>query len=138
MKAKEKRRAITFRLNLTNEKENTVYEKLTSKEHGNISMSAYIKDILLDHFSNEDKEKTLAESFQKLQECQKKALSDVKNVVKEEMQNHDMRVLAVLASNGSYTPITPTDTQKKGKGMELPKESKELPEGMDDVLKMFQ
>lgn len=59
-------------------------------------------------------------------------------MVKEEMQNHVMRVLAVLASNGSYTSINMADLQKKGKGMELPKESKELPEGLESVLKMFQ
>lgn len=138
MKGRNNRQAITFRLNLMNERECKLYEQLISKEHGDISMSAYIRDILLDHFSNEEKEKILSDSFQKLQECQKRALSDMKNVVKEEMQNHDMRVLAVLASNGSYTPITSTDMQKMGKGMELPKESKELPEGMDSVLKMFQ
>ena len=62
----------------------------------------------------------------------------MKKMGKEEMQNHDMRVLAVLASNGNYSLINLADVQKNGKGMELPKESKELPEGMESVLKMFQ
>lgn len=68
----------------------------------------------------------------------KKTLTEMKKMVKEEMQNHDMRVLAVLASNGNYSSINLADVQKNGKGMELPKESKELPEGMESVLKMFQ
>ena len=68
----------------------------------------------------------------------KKILIEIKKIIREEMQNHDMRVLAVLASNGNYSLINLADNQKKGKEMELPKESKELPEGMESVMKMFQ
>ena len=138
MKTRTNKQAITFRLNLENEKERKLYEYLISKEHGDISVSALIRNILLEYFMNLEKKKTLEEAFQKMQYYYKKTLVEIKNMVKEEMQNHDMRVLAVLASNGNYTSINLADMQKKGKGMELPKESKELPEGMESVLKMFQ
>ena len=119
-----------------NEKERKIYECLMNKEHGDISVSAQVRDILLEHYENEEKDKQLAEVFQEMKDYYKKSLIEMKKIVKEEMQNHDMRVLAVLASNGSYTSINMADLQKKG--MELPKESKELPEGMESVLKMFQ
>ena len=138
MKVRNNRQAVTFRLNLMNEKERKIYECLMNKEHGDISVSAQVRDILLEHYENEEKDKQLAEAFQEMKDYYKKTLVEMKKIVKEEMQNHDMRVLAVLASNGNYTSINIEDIQKKGKGMELPKESKELPEGMDSVLKMFQ
>lgn len=137
-KARDNRQAVTVRFNLLNEKERKIYECLTDKEHGDISMAAQVRDILYEHYENEKKEKQRTEAFQKMQIYYKKTLVEIKNMVKEELQNHDMRVLAVLASNGNYTSINLADMQKKGKGMELPKESKELPEGMDSVLKMFQ
>ena len=138
MKVKNNRQAFTVRLNLMNEKERKIYECLMNKEHGDISVSSQVRDILLEHYENEEKEKQLAEAFQEIKDYYKKSLIEMKKIVKEEMQNHDMRVLAVLASNGNFTPINIADMQKKGKGMELPKESKELPEGIDEVLKMFQ
>lgn len=138
MKVKNNRQAFTVRLNLMNEKERKIYECLMNKEHGDISVSAQVRDILLEHYENEEKDKQLAEVFQEMKDYYKKTLVAMKNIVKEEMQNHDMRVLAVLASNGNYSSINLADVQKNGKGMELPKESKELPEGMESVLKMFQ
>lgn len=138
MKVKNNRQAFTVRLNLMNEKERKIYECLMNKEHGDISVSAQVRDILLEHYENEEKDKKLAEAFQEMKDYYKKSLIEMKKIVKEEMQNHDMRVLAVLASNGNFTPINITDMQKNGKGMELPKESTELPEGMESVLKMFQ
>ena len=138
MKVKNNRQAFTVRLNLMNEKERKIYECLMNKEHGDISVSAQVRDILLEHYENEEKEKQLAEAFQEIKDYYKKSLIEMKKIVKEEMQNHDMRVLAVLASNGNYTSINLADMQKNRKGMELPKESKELPEGMESVLKMFQ
>lgn len=138
MKARNNRQAFTVRLNLMNEKERKIYECLMDKEHGDISVSAQVRDILLEHYENEEKDKQLAQAFQEMKDYYKKTLVEMKKMVKEEMQNHDMRVLAVLASNGNFTPINIADMQKNGKGMELPKESKELPEGMESVLKMFQ
>ena len=138
MKVKNNRQAFTVRLNLMNEKERKIYECLMNKEHGDISVSAQVRDILLEHYENEEKEKQLAEAFQEIKDYYKKSLIEMKKIVKEEMQNHDMRVLAVLASNGNYSLINLADNQKKGKEMELPKESKELPEGMESVMKMFQ
>ena len=137
-KARDNRQAVTVRFNLLSEKERKIYECLMNKEHGDISVSAQVRDILLEHYENEEKDKQLAEVFQEMKDYYKKTLVAMKNIVKEEMQNHDMRVLAVLASNGNYSSINLADVQKNGKGMELPKESKELPEGMESVLKMFQ
>ncbi len=138
MKVRNNRQAFTVRLNLMNEKERKIYECLMDKEHGDISVSAQVRDILFEHYENEEKDKQLAQAFQEMKDYYKKTLVEMKKIVKEEMQNHDMRMLAVLASNGNYTSINLADKQKKGKGMELPKESKELPEGMESVLKMFQ
>ncbi len=138
MKVRNNRQAFTVRLNLMNEKERKIYECLMNKEHGDISVSAQVRDILLEHYENEEKDKQLAQAFQEMKDYYKKTLVEMKKIVKEEMQNHDMRVLAILASNGNYTSINLADMQKKGKGMELPKESRELPEGMESVLKMFQ
>ena len=138
MKVRNNRQAFTVRLNLMNEKERKIYECLMDKEHGDISVSAQVRDILFEHYENEEKDKQLAQAFQEMKDYYKKTLTEMKKMVKEEMQNHDMRVLAVLASNGNYTSINLADKQKKGKWMELPKESQELPEGMESVLKMFQ
>lgn len=138
MKVRNNRQAFTVRLNLMNEKERKIYECLMNKEHGDISVSAQVRDVLFEHYENEEKDKQLAQAFQEMKDYYKKILAEIKKIVKEEMQNHDMRVLAVLASNGNYTSINLADVQKNGKGMELPKESKELPEGMESVLKMFQ
>lgn len=138
MKVRNNRQAVTFRLNLMNEKDRKIYENLLNGEHGDISMSAQVRNILLEHYENEENEKHLKEASQELKDFYKKILIEIKKIIREEMQNHDMRVLAVLASNGNYSLINLADIQKKGKEMELPKESKELPKGMDSVLKMFQ
>lgn len=138
MKVRNNRQAVTFRLNLMNEKDRKIYENLLNGEHGDISMSAQVRNILLEHYENEENEKHLKEASQELKDFYKKILIEIKKIIREEMQNHDMRVLAVLASNGNYSLINLADNQKKGKEMELPKESKELPEGMESVMKMFQ
>ena len=138
MKVRNNRQAVTFRLNLMNEKDRKIYENLLNGEHGDISMSAQVRNILLEHYENEENEKHLKEASQELKDFYKKILIEIKKIIREEMQNHDMRVLAVLASNGNYSLINLADNQKKGKEMELPKESKELPEGMERVMKMFQ
>lgn len=138
MKVRNNRQAVTFRLNLMNEKDRKIYENLLNGEHGDISMSAQVRNILLEHYENEENEKHLKEASQELKDFYKKILIEIKKIIREEMQNHDMRVLAVLASNGNYSLINLADIQKKGKEMELPKESKELPEGMERVMKMFQ
>lgn len=129
------RRAITFRINLANDREKQLYDHLMDKEHGECSMSNYVKSILISHFTNEDKEKLLADSFAQMQECQKKALVDMKKLVKEEMHNHDVKLLALLASNGSCVSTVKVGKEKK---MDLPSKSTELPKGMDTVLSMFE
>lgn len=129
------RRAITFRINLANDREKQLYDHLMDKEHGECSMSNYVKSILISHFINEDKEKLLADSFAEIQECQKKALADMKKIVKEEMHNHDIKLLALLASNDRGVS---GDMVEKGKKMDLPSKSTELPRGMDVVLSMFE
>ena len=40
MKVRNNRQAVTFRLNLMNEKDRKIYENLLNGEHGDISMSA--------------------------------------------------------------------------------------------------
>ena len=138
MKSKDNSRGLTFRINLENEKEKKLYEQLMDKEHGSCSMSAYVKSILFDHFSNEEKQRVLADYFHEMQQCQKKALDDIRKTVQEEMHKHDIKMMSLLISNGNDKNEVPEDKQKKEKGMELPSESKNLPEGMDQVLDMFE
>ena len=78
MKVKNNRQAFTVRLNLMNEKERKIYECLMNKEHGDISVSAQVRDILLEHYENEEKEKQLAEAFQEIKDYYKKTLTEIK------------------------------------------------------------
>ena len=119
MKVRNNRQAVTFRLNLMNEKDRKIYENLLNGEHGDISMSAQVRNILLEHYENEENEKHLKEASQELKDFYKKILIEIKKIIREEMQNHDMRVLAVLASNGNYSLINLADNQKKGKEMKI-------------------
>ncbi len=126
-------RIITLRFKGENHLDMELYQSLKrEKKELGLSMPAYVKEILRQHFENTQKEGMDGE----LNRC----LKQIQNIVQEElaalkeMVAEAMMGMTELSPNNSKTDYGGISMEKEEM---LPEYSEELPKGMESVLEQF-
>ena len=127
-------RVITLRFKEENFLDMELYQSLEKeKKELGLSMPAYVKDILYQHFENIQKERTNGE----INRC----LERMQNMVHEEFVSLNDTITGMLARIPEASSSNIRRTAYEGISMEkgelLPEYSEELPEGMEGVLEQF-
>ena len=126
-------RIITLRFKGENHLDMELYQSLKrEKKELGLSMPAYVKEILRQHFENIRKEGMDGE----LNRC----LEQMQNIVQEELAALKEMVAEAMVGMSEFSPKNPK-TDYKGISMEkeeiLPEYSEELPKDMESVLEQF-
>lgn len=126
-------RIITLRFKGENHLDMELYQSLKrEKKELGLSMPAYVKEILRQHFENIRKEGMDGE----LNRC----LEQMQNIVQEELAALKEMVAEAMVGMSEFSPKNPK-TDYEGISMEkeeiLPEYSEELPKDMESVLEQF-
>ena len=126
-------RIITLRFKGENHLDMELYQSLKrEKKELGLSMPAYVKEILRQHFENIRKEGMDGE----LNRC----LEQIQNIVQEELAALKEMVAEAMVGMSEFSPKNPK-TDYEGISMEkeeiLPEYSEELPKDMESVLEQF-
>ena len=126
-------RIITLRFKGENHLDMELYQSLKrEKKELGLSMPAYVKEILRQHFENIRKEGMGGE----LNRC----LEQMQNIVQEELAALKEMVAEAMVGMSEFSPKNPK-TDYEGISMEkeeiLPEYSEELPKDMESVLEQF-
>ena len=126
-------RIITLRFKGENHLDMELYQSLKrEKKELGLSMPAYVKEILRQHFENIRKEGMDGE----LNRC----LEQMQNIVQEELAALKEMVAEAMVGMSEFSPKKPK-TDYEGISMEkeeiLPEYSEELPKDMESVLEQF-
>ena len=127
-------RVITLRFKEENFLDMELYQSLEKeKKELGLSMPAYVKDILYQHFENIQKERADGE----INRC----LERMQNMVHEEFVSLNDTITGMIARIPEASASNIRRTAYEGISMEneeiLPEYSEELPEGIEGVLEQF-
>ena len=128
------KRVITLRFKEENYLDMELYQNLKrEKKELGLSMPAYVKEILRQHFENAQKEGMDVE----LNRC----LEQMRNIVQEELVALKEMVAEAMVGMSELSPKNSKRTGYEGISMEkeemLPEYSEELPKDMESVLEQF-
>ena len=119
---------VTIRFH-TKGKEAELYQRiLEEKQEAGLSLPEYLKQILMEYFSEQDRQKREEQWWELLQKEYKEMLDEIKQMIYQCLSEHDMAVMGVLVKmvkgeNGAVITAG-------GRGnAELPEESEDIPEG---------
>ena len=127
-------RVITLRFKEENFLDMELYQSLEKeKKEMGLSMPAYVKEILHQHFENIQQERMNGD----LNRC----LERMQNMVHEEFVSLNDTITGMIARIPEISSGNIRRTADEGVSLEkeeiLPEYSEELPEGMEDVLEQF-
>ena len=134
---------ITLRFKQENVLDMKLYRELECEKNClGLSMPAYVKGVLQEHFKNKASEKPEEDIIWMLKDELDQYLHQVKGVVREELMSLSSVLLATLVRmNGVNTDgilinsdLTAKEATEEDSKDNLPEYSDELPEGFDDVL----
>ena len=122
----ENQKAILIRFNMDDKEDKELYIKLEKGAGSTVSMTAYAKKILDEHFN-------LNVKIADRQEFHKQMLS----VIREEMQSQGMKLVgALLAGIGTVSIPKPQD-EAVPEVIKLPEICRELPDELSSVLNLI-
>lgn len=134
---------ITLRFKQENVLDMELYRELECEKNClGLSMPAYVKGVLQEHFKNKASGKPEEDIIWMLKDELDQYLHQVKGVVREELMSLSSVLLATLVRmNGVNTDdilinsdLTAKESTEEDSKDNLPEYSDELPEGFDDVL----
>ncbi len=120
----ENQKAIFIRFNLDDDADKGLYQKLVREARSSVSLTAYAKRVLEEHF-------TLNVAIADRQEFHRELLS----AVREEMQTQGMKLVgALLAGIGSGCILPQQEEANSGGEARLPDECEKLPDELKGML----
>ena len=122
----EKQRSVFIRFNMTDEAERDLYMKLSEAAGSSVSLTAYVKRALAEHFS-------VKMEISGRQEFHEQMLS----VVREEMQTQGMKLVGALLAGIGTASVSEMKCEAESKVTELPEICEELPEELRGVLSLI-
>ena len=121
-----KQRSVFIRFNMTDEADRDLYMKLSEAAGSSVSLTAYVKRALAEHFS-------VKLEISERQEFHEQMLS----VVREEMQSQGMRLVGALLAGIGTVGVSGVKCEAESKVTELPEICEELPEELRGVLSLI-
>ena len=121
-----KQRSVFIRFNMTDEADRDLYMKLVEAAGSSVSLTAYVKRVLEEHFS-------VKIEISVRQEFHEQVLS----VVREEMQTQGMKLVGALLAGIETASVSEMKCEAESKVTELPEICEELPEELRGVLSLI-
>ena len=121
-----KQRSVFIRFNMTDEADRDLYMKLSEAAGSSVSLTAYVKRALEEHFS-------VKIEISGRQEFHEQRLS----VVREEMQTQGMKLVGALLAGIGTASVSEMKCEAESKVTELPEICEELPEEFREVLSLI-
>lgn len=121
-----KQRSVFIRFNMTDEADRDLYMKLVEAAGSSVSLTAYVKRALEEHFS-------VKMEISERQEFQEQMLS----VVREEMQTQGMKLVGALLAGIGTASVLEMKCEAESKVTELPEICEEFPEELRGVLSLI-
>ena len=121
-----KQRSVFIRFNMTDEADRDLYMKLSEAAGSSVSLTAYVKRALEEHFS-------VKIEISGRQEFHEQMLS----VVREEMQTQGMKLVGALLAGIGTASVSEMKCEAESKVTELPEICEELPEEFREVLSLI-
>lgn len=122
----ENQKSILIRFNMKDKADNELYTKLETDAGSTVSMAAYAKKILDEHFQVSNK---IADR----QEFHKQMLA----VIHEEMQSQGMKLVGALLAGIGTVSISKSQDGAVPEGTKLPEICGELPDELSSVLNLI-
>ena len=123
-------KSISFRMNLDDENERTIYDNLVASAEGYVSISAFLKHVISYYYEMEERRHIVevVEQAIKDQQCR------LESLIRDEISKQGLTILGgLLASMGNVTTEVVTTEPSN-----LPKEEDVFPESLNGVLSMFE
>lgn len=123
-------KSISFRLNMDDESERAIYNRLVSSAEGYVSISAFLKHVISCYYETEERRQMVEVVEQVIKDQQYR----LESVIRDEISKQGLTILGgLLASMGNVTTEVVTT-----KPSNLPKEEDVFPESLSGVLSMFE
>lgn len=122
-------KSISFRLNLSDNLDNELYEQIVQESKYYASISAFSKDIFTKYFRRKEQKDFIEE----MKDFEKRLSNEVCRIIREEMQEQSMKMVGALISGMGVKPENIQEVNKSSID-DLPGSDDSLPDELSGVL----